>query len=139
MTSHPLENWLSGLLLSAIETQGVRKFFVHDASLKMPLGRDIWVFATDVKISSSNSPLDQPTHMVKVLHHSHVQSGNAHGLLDSKTYSQGEIELPRTEIDALFKLLDESIALLPPRKQARHLAEWQIGFLRRFQPCADHM
>ncbi|GAB1741929.1 hypothetical protein NU219Hw_g7332t1, partial [Hortaea werneckii] len=141
--SHATELWLSCHLLTSADTQGVRKFKVyrhHDGTAEepprqsptVPNALQIWLFATDLVISSSTSPIPGPLPVLKILYKRvDVPPAEAStGRLDAQALSEGELELPRQEWEFLDELLRGSAVLLPSR--ARAFQDWEVGVLRRF-------
>ncbi|RMY64441.1 hypothetical protein D0862_15323 [Hortaea werneckii] len=141
--SHATELWLSCHLLTSADTQGVRKFKVYrhhattaeeppQSPTTRPNALQIWLFATDLVISSSASPIPGPLPVLKIFYKRvDVPPAEAStGRLDAQALSEGELELPRHEWELLDRLLEESKGLLPSR--ARAFQDWEVGVLRRF-------
>ncbi|RMY27226.1 hypothetical protein D0865_16067 [Hortaea werneckii] len=135
--SHAMEFWLSCHLLTAADAQGVRKFkFYSHGTEDPPRSRthtalQIWLFATDLMISSSASPIPEPLPVLKILYKRvDIPAGESTGRLDAQALSEGELELPAHQWEFLDDLLEGSEGLLPAR--ARGFQGWRVGVLRRF-------
>ncbi|KAI7124863.1 hypothetical protein D0869_15857 [Hortaea werneckii] len=134
--SHAMEFWLSCHLLTSADAQGVRKFKVYSHGTEDPRSRphtalQIWLFATDLVISSSASQTPEPLPVLKILYKQiNVPAEESTGRLDAQALSEGELELPPHEWEFLNDLLEGSAELLPAR--ARGFQDWRIGVLRRF-------
>lgn len=147
--SYETERWLACHLLSAAESNGVRKLSVWSANRHGP-GRavctmQIWLFATDITISSSETKASEPVSVVKVLYHRPKQvpehpaddSRLSGGRLNAAALAEGEVELERQEWSDLRRILESSATLLPPK--ARSFQEWNVGLLRRFTATDNHL
>ncbi|KAI6809553.1 hypothetical protein KC365_g18333 [Hortaea werneckii] len=139
--SHAMELWLSCHLLTSADAQGVRKFKVYGhGTTEEPrsptiTALQIWLFATDLVISSSSSaaasPMPEPLPVLKIFYKQiNVPAEESTGRLDAQALSEGELELPPHEWELLDDLLERSAGLLPAR--ARGFQEWRVGVLRRF-------
>lgn len=120
--------WLSCHLLSSMDSQGLRKFvIISNPTSQPPLL--IWLFTPDLSIASSAAPHDTPLRVTKILwklapvHDKDV-------LLDKQSMTEGEIEMPDFEFDALKQSLEQSASLLP--ESARHFQDWSVALLERF-------
>ncbi|KAI7695983.1 hypothetical protein KC353_g17661 [Hortaea werneckii] len=134
--SHAMELWLSCHLLTAADAQGVRKFKVYRHGTEDPRGSrtthtaalQIWLFATDLVISSSSSSASQtpePLPVLKIFYKRvDIAAEESTGRLDAQALSEGELELPRHEWELLNDLLEGSAELLPAR--ARGFQEWRV-------------
>ncbi|KAI7345813.1 hypothetical protein KC354_g14529 [Hortaea werneckii] len=154
--SHAKELWLSCHLLTSADAQGVRKFKVYrhtataaaasssseeeeeeeekeekEAQCPSLTALQIWLFATDLMISSSASQTPEPLPVLKIFYKQiNVPAEESTGRLDAQALSEGELELPRHEWELLNDLLERSAGLLPAR--ARGFQDWKVGVLRRF-------
>ncbi|KAI7136460.1 hypothetical protein KC343_g15940 [Hortaea werneckii] len=134
--SHDMELWLSCHLLTSADAQGVRKFKVYRHStqeFQSPtiIALQIWLFATDLVISSSASKVPKPLPVLKILYKEvEVPAEEITGRLNAHALSEGELELPQHEWELLSRLLEKSAGLLPSR--ARGFQDWKVGVLRRF-------
>ncbi|KJX94158.1 hypothetical protein TI39_contig4214g00019 [Zymoseptoria brevis] len=128
--SHESEKWLSCHLLSSIDTQGVRKFRIQSTDPNNTSIR-IWIFTPDINIASSKATNSKPMRAVKVFWTDAAPSQPGdEGKLNQQTLSEGEIELPIEEMEALRKTLVRSAALLP--EGSRKFQEWNVALLARF-------
>ncbi|KAI7240608.1 hypothetical protein KC330_g1085, partial [Hortaea werneckii] len=112
-TSHAMELWLSCHLLTAADAQGVRKFKVYghgtteDPQSRTHTALQIWLFATDLVISSSASQTPEPLPVLKILYKQiNVPAEESTGRLDAQALSEGELELPPHEWEFLNDLLE---------------------------------
>ncbi|RMY44851.1 hypothetical protein D0863_16147 [Hortaea werneckii] len=141
--SHAMELWLSCHLLTSADAQGVRKFqvFYSRHGTEDPRGSrtthtaalQIWLFATDLVISSSSSDSQtpEPLPVLKIFYKRvEIPAEESTGRLDAQALSEGELELPPHEWELLNDLLEGSKGLLPGR--ARGFQDWRVGVLRRF-------
>lgn len=128
LQSFSATKWLSCHLLSAMDDQGLRRFIVtsktgtHKALL-------LWLFTPDLGIASSASPANGPLRVTKVLW-KQASAEAQEARLDAHSLSEGEIEMPGFELDALRQSLEDSAALLP--EQARLFQDWKVALLERF-------
>ncbi|TKA64041.1 hypothetical protein B0A49_09871 [Cryomyces minteri] len=142
-TPHDITKWLSAQLLALVDSQGVRKFVVHDAeecegarksSLKL------WVFTPDLRFSSSYliKSRKEPTRAMKVFWQplSPRSEHQSHGALTQENLSVEEIELPFKAFRTLTQRLEFTARLLP--LSARKLQEWNVGLLERFDEHEDY-
>jgi hypothetical protein len=120
--------WLSCHLLISMDNQGLRKFVVSsNHPSKPPLL--IWLFTPDLNIASSAASHDTPLRMTKILWMpAPIQPQDAR--LDKQSMSEGEIEMPDFEFDALKRSLEQSAVLLP--ESARRFQDWNVALLERF-------
>lgn len=132
LISYRDERWLSCHLLSAAENQGVRKLSVWTAEASEPgipvFTIQIWLFATDLTISSSVAETSEPLHVVKAMYREGQRPES--GSLNAAALGEGELELDKKDWWDLRGSLDLSRALLPPK--ARMFQGWSVGLLRRF-------
>lgn len=120
--------WLSCHILSSMDNQGLRRFLVI-SSRKSEDPLLIWIFAPDLTIASSASPDPKPLRVAKILW-KRVPAEARDGRLDAQSLSEGEIEMPEFEFDALRRSLQDSAALLP--EGSRSFQDWQTALLARF-------
>ncbi|KAI7196788.1 hypothetical protein KC363_g649 [Hortaea werneckii] len=140
--SHNTELWLSCHLLTSADAQGVRKFKVYrhchateeeEEETESPTltALQIWLFATDLVISSSAAQTPEPLPVLKILYRQvNVSAEESTGRLNTQALSEGELELPQQEWELLRRLLEGSAGLLPSR--ARRFQDWKVGVLKRF-------
>ncbi|KAI6876974.1 hypothetical protein KC318_g16407, partial [Hortaea werneckii] len=138
--SHTMEQWLSCHLLTSADAQGVRKFKVYrhtaaaaaasssssdEEKAQSPslTALQIWLFATDLVISSSASPIPDPLPVLKILYKRVDVPTESTDRLDAQALSEGELELPPHEWEFLDRLLEGSAGLLPAR--ARGFQDWR--------------
>jgi len=126
--SFDITKWLSCRLLSSMDNEGLRKFVVSSASgSQEPIS--IWMFAPDLRISSSASRQNTPVRVVKVMWKAApAQVQNTR--LDTQSMTEGELELPDNEFTALKQSLEDSAVLLP--EGARKFLDWNVAVLERF-------
>ncbi|KAK5738342.1 hypothetical protein LTR17_006061 [Elasticomyces elasticus] len=127
----PLEKWLSSALLTAAESQGVRRLVVYAASAESGPAQHVmrlWIFAADLTVSSSAADSPEATRVVKVLHRDGASADVAKS--GSMGSSEGELELSQAEWHELRGLLDKSAGLLP--EKARSFQQWSVALLKRF-------
>lgn len=120
--------WLSCHLLNSMDNQGLRKFVVSSSNGSQP-SLLIWLFAPDLSIASSAAPHDLPLRVTKILWKVAPAQGQD-TLLDKQSMTEGEIEVPAFEFDALKQSLDKSVVLLP--ESARHFQDYNVALLERF-------
>lgn len=133
--------WLSCHLLSAIETQGVRKFIFStlpyevrpyhmsaDARALIIDTLQIWVFSSDVCYSSLVHP--KPTRGIKVYFRATKQNAADIDTLKAQNLHIETLTLPARLEQMLFDLLQQSNESLP-EKVATFL-DWKVGFLPKF-------
>lgn len=130
LVSYSAEKWLSCHLLSSIDSQGVRKFTItsttsDSAALKL------WIFTPDINVSSSAAKDSEPIRAVKILWLDSTVSPEAAGKLNREALSEGEMELPASEMDLLRGTLVQSVNLLP--EGARKFQSWNVALLPRFK------
>jgi hypothetical protein len=89
----------------------------------------IWLFAPDLNIASSAASYDEPLRVTKILWKS-APAQRQDTLLDKQSMTEGEIEIPDFEFDALKGLLEQSAILLP--ENAQRFQEWNVALLERF-------
>lgn len=120
--------WLSCHLLNTMDNQGLRRLVITSGSGS----RDsllVWLFTPDLRIASSASPTSKPERVTKILwKKAPVERQEA--LLDKASLSEGEIEMPLFELQALRDALEDSAALLPVK--SRHFQDWNTALLPRF-------
>jgi hypothetical protein len=126
--SFATSKWLSCHLLTSMDNQGLRKFVVTSGRASTsPLL--VWLFTPDLNIASSAAPHDTPLRVTKILWMpapAHSQDAR----LDKQSMSEGEIEMPQFEFDALKQSLEQSAVLLP--ESARRFQDWNVALLERF-------
>ena len=89
----------------------------------------VWLFAPDLNIASSAAAHDEPLRVTKILWKS-AQAQRQDTLLDKQSMTEGEIEIPDFEFEALRSLLERSAILLP--ESAQQFQEWNVALLERF-------
>ncbi|TKA22528.1 hypothetical protein B0A50_08068 [Salinomyces thailandicus] len=133
---HNSEKWLACHLLTAAETQGVRKLLVSSPipnqtpQAQTLASLQIWLFAAELVIASSVAKAPQPVSVVKIFYRLTDTPAESTGKLNTAALSQGEVELLGSDWQLLKNLLESSAALLPSR--ARVFQDWRVGLLRRF-------
>lgn len=120
--------WLSCHLLNSVDSQGLRKFVVTP-SPALQTSLLIWLFAPDLNIASSAAAHDEPLRVTKILWKS-APAQRQDTLLDKQSMTEGEIEIPDFEFQALKTLLEQSAVLLPENTQ--RFQEWNVALLERF-------
>ena len=120
--------WLSCHLLTSMDNQGLRKFVVTPSPASRP-SLSIWLFAPDLNISSSAAAYDKPLRATKILWKS-APAQRQETLLDKQSMTEGEIEIPNFEFEALKNSLEQSAVLLP--ESAQRFQEWNAALLERF-------
>ncbi|KAK4507738.1 hypothetical protein PRZ48_001473 [Zasmidium cellare] len=128
--SYDAEKWLSCHLLSSIDSQGVRKFTItstdsDNTALKL------WIFTPDITVSSSEAKDAEPIRAIKILWLDSVVSPEASGNLNREALSEGELELPPSEMALLRETLVQSARLLP--QSAKKFQSWNVALLPRFK------
>lgn len=125
--------------MGATESQGCRKFTLHDPA--QPFGEvlKLWVFALDMRVSysSSTTPTDRAAHgparVAKIFYQTdtpRVQVTNGQKL-SSGALSESEMELDSDELNDLMSALQQSTERLP--EKAKYFPpNWNVGLLRRF-------
>jgi hypothetical protein len=111
-----------------MDNQGLRKFVVTSSPVSQPLLL-IWLFAPDLNIASSAAAHDTPLRVTKILWKS-APAQRQDTLLDKQSMSEGEIEVPGFEFEALKSSLEQSAVLLPG--SAQRFQEWNVALLERF-------
>jgi ubiquitin-protein ligase E3 D len=122
------EKWLTCTLLTASESQGVRRLLVYSSANADPAVLHIWLFAPDLVISSSAAPSPEPLRVAKIMY----RDGTAEELeaVGKLGGSEGELELSTDDWKDLRTKLDDSASLLP--ESAKMMGEWRVGLLKRF-------
>ena len=120
--------WLSCHLLNSMDNQGLRKFVVTpNPALQFSLL--IWLFAPDLNIASSAAEHDEPLRVTKILWKP-APAQTQDTLLDKQSMTEGEIEIPNFEFEALKSSLEQSAVLLP--ESAQRFQDWKVALLVRF-------
>lgn len=120
--------WLSCYLLNSMDSQGLRKFVVTSRpQSQQPLL--IWLFAPDLNIASSAASHDAPMRVAKILWKLAPEQSQD-GRLNEQSMSEGEIEVPEFELEALRQSLERSVKLLP--ESAYKFQDWNVALLERF-------
>jgi hypothetical protein len=120
--------WLSCHLLNSMDNQGLRKFVITSSpASQRPLM--IWLFAPDLNIASSAAICDTPLRVTKILWGSAPEQ-RQYTLLDKQSMTEGEIEVPDFEFEALKSSLEKSAFLLP--ESAQRFQDWNVALLERF-------
>ena len=120
--------WLSCHLLNSMDNQGLRKFVVTPSPASQP-SLLIWLFAPDLNIASSAAAFDTPLRVTKILWKP-APAQRPDTLLDKQSMSEGEIEVPDFEFEALKSSLEQSAVLL--LESAQHFQDWNVALLERF-------
>ena len=120
--------WLSCHLLNSMDNQGLRKFVVTPSPASQP-SLLIWLFAPDLNIASSAAAHDTPLRVLKILWKS-APAHRQNALLDKQSMTEGEIEVPDFEFEALKNSLEQSAVLLP--ESAQRFQDWNVALLERF-------
>ena len=120
--------WLSCHLLNSMDNQGLRKFVVTPSPASQP-SLLIWLFAPDLNIASSAAACDTPLRVTKILWKP-APAQRQDTLLDKQSMSEGEIEVPDFEFEALKSSLEQSAVLLP--ESAQRFQDWNVALLERF-------
>ena len=120
--------WLSCHLLNSMDNQGLRKFVVTPRPALQP-SLLIWLFAPDLNIASSAAAHDKPLRVAKILWKS-APAQRQDTRLDKQSMTEGEIESPDFEFEALKSSLEQSVPLLP--ESAQRFQDWKVAMLERF-------
>jgi hypothetical protein len=139
--SYSASLWLTAHLLTAVSTQGVRKFRVTASISSSPPTSplNLWIFTPDLTISSTSSSSGKPMRVAKILwREAESSSGDGEGggmdvdegRLDRKALSQGYLEIPGEELGKLREGLERSAVVLPGG--GREFMGWRVGVLERF-------
>lgn len=120
--------WLSCHLLNSMDNQGLRKLVVTPSPALQP-SLLIWLFAPDLNIASSAAAHDTPLRVTKILWKS-APAQRQNTLLDKQSMTEGEIEVPDFEFEALKNSLEQSAVLLP--ESAQRFQDWNVALLERF-------
>lgn len=125
------QKWLSCHLLNCMDNQGLRRFIITSGNNSQD-ALMVWLFTPDLRIASSASATSKPARVAKILWKlAPIEKQEAR--LDAHSLSEGEIEMPLFELQALRRALQESAVLLPER--ARRFQEWDTALLERF--CSE--
>ena len=117
-------------LMSLIESQGIRKFSIHDDRKQSPSRTLLlWVFTPNVMFSSSLYR-QGPIQGMKILFKEFLKPRSD---LDSHDITMEAIDLPEDAIVHLLYSLRNSTEMLPPSASKVH--EWEIGILRHSSPA----
>lgn len=120
--------WLSCHLLNSMDNQGLRKFVVTSSPALQP-SLLIWLFAPDLNIASSAATYVKPLRVTKILWKP-APAQRQDTLLDKQSMTEGEIEVPNFEFQALESSLEQNAVLLP--ESAQRFQEWNVALLERF-------
>lgn len=122
------QKWLSCHLLNCMDNQGLRRFIITSGNNSQD-ALEVWLFTPDLRIASSASATSKPARVAKILwKQATVERQEAR--LDAHSLSEGEIEMPLFELQALRRALEESAVLLP--EKARRFQNWNTALLERF-------
>lgn len=131
--------WLSLHILTAVESQGVRKFTIPAATISQ-FGKEqtkqikLWIFTPDLLVSTSAIETNEPVRVAKILWQEETRpEGEAEApseKLSRQALSEGELSLREDEVQSLVQLLRASAAWLP--YGARKFGDWDVGLLERF-------
>ncbi|TKA71632.1 hypothetical protein B0A55_07567 [Friedmanniomyces simplex] len=125
------EKWLSSALLTAAESQGVRRLAVYasdDGAGNAVSITHVWLFAPDLRIASSAAETPEAMRVLKVLYRDDVATDYEN--LGKMSGVEGELEVSKEEWREMRSLLDQSVKLLP--EKARRFQQWNVGLLKRF-------
>lgn len=111
-----------------MDNQGLRKFVVTSGSQSQQ-SLLIWLFAPDLNIASSAASHDTPLRVAKILWKPAPEQSQD-GRLNEQSMSEGEIEVPEFELEALGQSLERSVKLLP--ESAHKFQDWSVALLERF-------
>lgn len=120
--------WLSCHLLNSMDNQGLRKFIITLSPASQP-SLLIWLFTPDLNIASSAVACDTPLRVSKILWKS-TPAQRQDTLLDKQSMTEGEIEVPDFEYEALKASLEQSAVMLP--ESAQRFQDWHVALLERF-------
>lgn len=123
-----VNKWLSCHLLNSMDNQGLRKFVITPSPALKP-SLLIWLFAPDLNIASSAAAHDTPLRVAKTLWKA-APAQRQDTLLDKQSMTEGEIEVPDFEFEALKTSLEQSAILLPA--SAQRFQDWNVALLERF-------
>lgn len=134
--SHSSSKWLCLALLTAAETQGVRKFTLQlPARGQKQKTLKVWLFAPELYITSSQLATPEAVRMAKVMWKEEIATIEVGALaerLSRQTLAEGELDLREEEVKALAELLRGSQELMP--RGSRQFADgWMVGLLERFE------
>lgn len=125
------EKWSACALLSAMESQGVRKFIVTSTHAEeVPLF--VWIFASDLDITSTNENRNIMMRAVKVMWKitSLEEADRLDSALSSQSLSLGTLELMEQDFTQFKTALKQSADLLP--SASRKLQDWNVALLPQF-------
>lgn len=132
--SYDVEKWFAGLVLSAMDSQGSRKFTAEQVKYESEddgKALKLWVFAPDLLISSSRKSSADYIRVCKIMWQDcEPTSESASDPLTASVLSEGEIRLQRDELASLRNILQRSNLILP--EDAREFQGWQVALLERF-------
>jgi hypothetical protein len=120
--------WLSCHLLNSMDNQGLRKFVITSSPASQS-SLLIWLFAPDLNIASSVAACDAPLRVSKILWKS-APAQRQDTLLNKQSMTEGEIEVPDFEFEALKASLEHSAVVLP--ESAQRFQDWNVALLERF-------
>jgi hypothetical protein len=89
----------------------------------------IWLFAPDLNVASSAVACDTPLRVSKILWKL-APAQRQDTLLDKQSMTEGEIQGPDFEFEALKASLEQSGVLLP--ESAQRFQDWNVALLERF-------
>ena len=128
--AYDVSKWFACLILSAVESQGARKFIIRDDADATNRTLRVWVFAPGLSISSSGRSSTEPVRVAKVLWQDCEAPVDMSDRSNASAMSDGDLTLQNGELALLRDKLREGGELLP--EGARKFQEWHVGLLPRF-------
>ncbi|KAL8842734.1 MAG: hypothetical protein Q9170_000390 [Blastenia crenularia] len=121
---YPADKFVTAQLLGMIESQGVKRFVVHDGNDEEDgMSLLIWVFNTNI-VYSSTSVSESSRRAMKLYYKTII---NPTEILEQEGLKADELILPNNVPDNLHSILKASTQLLPV--PARNYKDWSVGLL----------
>ena len=124
--SHTFEKWCACLILTATESQGVRKIMITDGKRALK----VWLFTPDLNVSSSAAESPEPMRVAKILWQDCDAGLHAGDCLSEWVMTEGELTLESGEFSMVRDILESTVVLIP--EGARNFQGWKVALLRSF-------
>lgn len=114
-----------------MDSQGVRKLIVRGQNAKSNQALKLWIFAPDLKVSSSVRSSAEPVRVAKIMWQEiEAPEEDMSERLSGAALAEGELRLWQDEIVLLNQALVSGGEWIP--EDSRQFQEWRVGLLERF-------